>query len=137
MSTVLQPDTPSGAYRIRPTGFPRAGESPKPARKRLDHVDLLRGLVMVIMVLDHVRAYFTEVRFDPTDLARTDLALFATRWITHFCAPVFVFLAGASASASSNAASAAARFLVSSSNPPNVLSVSAVSRRSPTMVATA
>ena len=97
MSTVLQPDTPSGAYRIRPTGYPRAGESPKPARKRLDHVDLLRGLVMVIMVLDHVRAYFTEVRFDPTDLARTDLALFATRWITHFCAPVFVFLAGASA----------------------------------------
>jgi uncharacterized membrane protein len=52
---------------------------------------------MVIMVLDHVRAYFTEARFDPTDLTRTDLALFATRWITHYCAPVFVFLAGASA----------------------------------------
>ena len=66
-------------------------------RRRLDHVDLLRGLVMVIMVLDHVRDYFTVVRFDPTDLTRTDLALFATRWITHYCAPVFVFLAGASA----------------------------------------
>jgi uncharacterized membrane protein len=51
---------------------------------------------MVIMVLDHVRAYFTDVRFDPTDLSRTDAALFATRWITHYCAPVFVFLAGAS-----------------------------------------
>ncbi|HEY7479995.1 MAG TPA: heparan-alpha-glucosaminide N-acetyltransferase domain-containing protein, partial [Gemmatimonadales bacterium] len=98
MSTVLQPDSPSGAYPIqRP-----AQTTPKPsaqpaARKRLDHVDLLRGLVMIIMVLDHVRAYLTEARFDPTDLARTDAALFATRWITHFCAPIFIFLAGASA----------------------------------------
>jgi uncharacterized membrane protein len=73
-----------------PSAAPAAG-------KRLDHVDLLRGLVMVIMVLDHVRAYLTEVRFDPTDLTRTDAALFATRWITPYCAPVFMFLAGASA----------------------------------------
>jgi uncharacterized membrane protein len=65
--------------------------------KRLDRVDLIRGLVMVIMVLDHVRAYFTEVRFDPTDLTQTNGALFLTRWITHYCAPTFIFLAGASA----------------------------------------
>jgi uncharacterized membrane protein len=100
MSTLLQPDTPSGAYRIPsgPRQAPPAPASPRARdRERLDHVDLLRGLVMVIMVLDHVRAYFTEARFDPTDLTRTDLALFGTRWITHFCAPVFVFLAGASA----------------------------------------
>ncbi len=98
MSTALQPETPSGAYRIQ-RARPAAPESPAPAaaRHRLDHVDLLRGLVMVVMVLDHVRAYLTEARFDPTDLTRTDLALFGTRWITHFCAPIFVFLAGASA----------------------------------------
>jgi len=94
MTAVLQPDTPSGAYRIRKA---QSVTTPAPARRRLDHVDLLRGLVMVIMVLDHVRAYFTNAHFDPTDLNRTDLALFGTRWITHFCAPVFVFLAGASA----------------------------------------
>jgi uncharacterized membrane protein len=103
MSTLLQPDTPSGAFRIRsaPPSTRQASSPPAssttPAHGRLDHVDLLRGLVMVIMVLDHVRAYFTEARFDPTDLTRTDLALFGTRWITHFCAPVFVLLAGASA----------------------------------------
>jgi uncharacterized membrane protein len=94
MTAVLQPDTPSGAFRIRKA---QAAATPAPVRPRLDHVDLLRGLVMVIMVLDHVRAFFTSAHFDPTDLARTDLALFGTRWITHFCAPVFVFLAGASA----------------------------------------
>jgi uncharacterized membrane protein len=102
MSTTLEPMSTSGTHRVPrpvvsapPVAVP--GSTPAPGRRRLDHVDLLRGLVMVIMVLDHVRAYFTEARFDPTDLARTDAALFATRWITHYCAPVFIFLAGASA----------------------------------------
>jgi uncharacterized membrane protein len=98
MSTVLRPEPSTGEYRIPQARPTTATESRVPAgRRRLDHLDLLRGLVMVIMVLDHVRAYFTEVRFDPTDLNRTDLALFTTRWITHYCAPAFVFLAGASA----------------------------------------
>src|SRR5687767_5505517 len=98
MSTVLQPETPSGAYPAsKASPAPREQHAATAPRRRLDHVDLLRGLVMVIMVLDHVRAYFTEIRFDPTDLSRTDAALFATRWITHYCAPTFVFLAGASA----------------------------------------
>lgn len=67
------------------------------ALRRVRSVDLMRGLVMVIMALDHVRDYFSQSHFDPTDLAQTTVPLFATRWITHLCAPVFILLAGMSA----------------------------------------
>ncbi len=63
---------------------------------RLDCIDLMRGLVMVIMALDHVRDFFMVAGPAPTSEDATP-ALFATRWITHFCAPVFVLLAGTSA----------------------------------------
>jgi uncharacterized membrane protein len=69
---------------------------PPPAR--LESLDLLRGLVMVVMALDHTRDYFhgaSLAGLDPTDLARTTPWIFFTRFITHYCAPVFSFLAGA------------------------------------------
>jgi len=65
-------------------------------RTRLESVDLLRGTVMVIMALDHVRDYLGS-GVNPTNLAVTTVPLFFTRWITHFCAPVFFLLTGTGA----------------------------------------
>ncbi len=68
-------------------------------RTRLGSIDLLRGLVMIVMVLDHTRDYVhvNGLAGDPTNLATTTAMLFMTRWVTHYCAPVFVFLAGVGA----------------------------------------
>ena len=67
------------------------------ALPRVLSVDLVRGFVMVVMALDHVRDMLGAARFDPTDLTRTTPALFFTRLITHLCAPAFLLLAGAGA----------------------------------------
>ena len=66
-------------------------------RPRLESIDVLRGVVMIIMALDHTRDYLGASVGDPTNLATTTTALFFTRWITNFCAPVFFLLTGTGA----------------------------------------
>src|SRR5215475_16136652 len=63
---------------------------------RIQSVDALRGAIIIIMALDHVRDFtnISAMHFSPADLSRTTAALFFTRWTTHFCAPVFAFTAG-------------------------------------------
>lgn len=67
-------------------------------RKRIYSVDFVRGLIMMIMLLDHVREFVHAgaLQSNPTDPETSTVAIFFTRWITHFCAPAFVFLSGTS-----------------------------------------
>src|SRR3954468_6359196 len=80
----------------RDAGAPVLAITPK---RRVDSVDLLRGIIMVIMMLDHTRdfVHYASSTFDPSNVDKTWPLLFFTRWITHFCAPLFVFLAGTGA----------------------------------------
>src|SRR5262245_14068886 len=71
---------------------------PAPAQfARVDSLDVVRGLIMIAMALDHTRTFLTGLTFNPENLEQTWLALFLTRWVTHFCAPLFFFLAGTGA----------------------------------------
>ena len=88
MTQLLEPKTPLIHEPVAPAAYP-------PARNRFDSIDLVRGLVIVLMALDHVKGHFTNYHGgDPLDVTSTNAQQFLTRWVTHFCAPTFVFLAG-------------------------------------------
>ncbi len=90
MTTLAMPETERHGANTGPIAS---------TRQRLDSVDLLRGLMMIVMALDHTRDFF-GMAVDPTDIAHTTVPLFLTRWVTHFCAPVFFLLTGVGAALS-------------------------------------
>jgi uncharacterized membrane protein len=81
-------------------------------RQRLTSIDAVRGLIMVVMALDHARDFLGLKLFLATDLTKTTLPYFLTRWVTHFCAPGFMFLAGTAAFLAGKTRPALSRFLL-------------------------
>ena len=80
-----------------PTVVPTVSPVSSRPSSRIVSLDIFRGLIVVVMALDHTRDFFTNVSFEPETLAKTWPALFFTRWITHFCAPMFFLMAGTGA----------------------------------------
>jgi len=84
-----------GLVAFAPASAPSA--SATSSRARFESIDVVRGVIMIIMAIDHTRDFFGIPGQNPTDLANTTPALFLTRWVTHFCAPVFFLLMGTGA----------------------------------------
>jgi len=89
--------SPPASASVASEPLASSSTAPGATSARLDSVDLLRGGVMVLMALDHVRGHISDARFDVTNFSLTTAPLFLTRWVTHFCAPVFFFTAGIAA----------------------------------------
>ncbi len=89
---------PTGFGTIASAAAGGASSSTQGRSYRLDSIDVVRGLIMIVMALDHTRDFFGVAGISPTDIARASAPLFLTRWITHICAPVFFLLTGAGAS---------------------------------------
>src|SRR5881392_2288200 len=81
----------SSSVGRRAASYDKAVLTPARTESRIDSLDLIRGVVLILMAIDHVRVYSGIPAGGPTP------GLFFTRWVTHFCAPAFVFLAGTSA----------------------------------------
>jgi uncharacterized membrane protein len=77
--------------------IPATSAESSPLRQRVDTVDVVRGIIMILMALDHTRDFFGDASASPTNLGTTTVALFFTRWVTHFCAPTFFLLTGTGA----------------------------------------
>ena len=101
MQSETGPGASIPATRIASEALPPASRPPAttvPGRRvRLESIDVLRGIVMILMALDHVRDFFGNYAINPTSLATTTVPLFFTRWVTHLCAPVFFLLTGTGA----------------------------------------